>query len=69
MSEAVVAEGYKSATETRRLWFRSPLERKNCYLLIFSFLRSGIKAFPGRILEASRVEWGDSKPCFGFQNF
>ena len=38
-----MAQGHKGMTVSRRLWVQSPLEGKNGYLLIFSFLRSGAK--------------------------
>ena len=37
-------QGNKGVIVMRRLWVRSPFERMNYYLIIFSFLRSGIKA-------------------------
>ena len=39
-----MAQGYKGVTVTRQLWVRCPLEGVNCYLLILSFLRSGISS-------------------------
>ena len=42
--KAVVAQGHKGVTVTRRLWVGFPFGGINYYLLIFSFLRSGTKA-------------------------
>ena len=39
-----MGQGYKCVTVTRRLWVRYPLRKMDDYLLIVSFLSSGIKA-------------------------
>ena len=44
IKRAVVAQGHKGVTVTRRLWVRFPLEEINYYFFIFSFLRSVTRA-------------------------
>ena len=48
MVEAVVAQGHKGVTVTRRLWIRCPLkEIKYLFKFIFLFLRSGVETKSG----------------------
>ena len=51
--EAVVAQGHKGVTVTRRLWVPSLLEGMNYYFLTFSFLCSGTKAKSPALTTAS----------------
>lgn len=50
-----MVQGHKGVTVARRFWLRFPLGERNYYILIFSYLRSGIKVWqkPGVSRNAS----------------